>query len=338
MSRSGRGVARAALFGVLLMATAVLPAQAQAPATCQTPNGPRTLPQIQAELRVAGYDGPWDPAAEVAAYARATGGPVTCDQATTTQHAPIVVLVAGYGSNLASAGLQFAPLTAALYARDPTVRIVPFSYNGSSVHGCDAEPAPYTASDTAQPLEVSNQKLRETLTALEGACPAERIGVVGHSLGGLIGLQSLGDHPIPGVTNIVTVDSPLGGVPQPVLSACVETGLCSGGPVVADLARLNTNWSVTEQDNATRAAALDRDGARLSAWGNQSDCFYKLSLCSSLSVAALPQYDVVETQWLGIPHAVRENVTYPPRIWNIQASHLAVLMDSSAELAAEVLP
>ena len=125
-----RGVLRAAMALAILalLAAGVPPALAQEATVCQTPNGPRTTTQIADEVRAAGY-AVRDTASAAAAYARASGGPVTCAKPATTR--PLaVVLLAGYGSDLTSAELVFAPLQAALAARSPNIAIVTYSYTG----------------------------------------------------------------------------------------------------------------------------------------------------------------------------------------------------------------
>jgi pimeloyl-ACP methyl ester carboxylesterase len=324
---------------VTLMALLATPAAAQEVMVCQTPNGARTSTQIADEVRAAGYGGPWDTASTAAAYGRASGGAVTCAKPVSAGPRPLaVVFIAGYGSDLANAEVVFSPLQAALTARNPNVAFVHFSYTGTTFTGCEATPSPYRPADTAQDIEVSKQILRETLSALKAACGADRIAIVGHSLGGLIALEALGDQTVPGVSDLVTVDSPLGGVPLPIIRACIDSGFCVDGAVVKYLAGLYVTWGGSAADNATRAAALAAAATRVSAWGNQSDCFYDVALCSTFARALLAAYDARETQWLGIPSAVRKDYPFPAYIWNIPASHLAVLLNSGAEMASDLLP
>ena len=195
---------------MLAFLTLATPANAQDATLCQTPNGTRTTTQIAGEVRAAGYAGPWDTASTAAAYARASGGPVTCARPAPTGPRPLaVVFLAGYGSDLTSAEIVFSPLQAALATRNPNVAFVPYSYTGTTFSGCDATPSPYHPSDTAQDIDVSQRILRETLASLTTACDVDRIAIVGHSLGGLVALLALGDQPVPGVSDLVTVDSPL---------------------------------------------------------------------------------------------------------------------------------
>lgn len=320
-----------------LLAAVVPPALAQEATLCQTPNGPRTTTQIADEVRAAGYAGPWDIASAAAAYARASGGPVTCAKPATTR--PLaVVLLAGYGSDLTSAELVFAPLQAALAARNPNIAIVTYSYTGTTFSGCDSTPSPYRPSDTSQDIEVSKRILRDTLAALEQTCDVDRIAIVGHSLGGLIALQALGEQSVPAVSDLVTVDSPLGGVPLPLIRTCIDSGFCTDGPVVGYLAGLYAASAATAQDNATRAATLAAAATRVTAWGNQSDCYYRVASCSAFLPRLLVGLDARETQWAGIPDTVYKDYPFARYVWNIPASHTAVLLNSATEMAADLLP
>ncbi len=305
---------------------------------CQTANGPRTTAQIMTELQMAGYGGPWDNASQLAAYARASGGPVTCGAPTAPANPPsVVLLVAGYSSTLAAAGQQFAPLQAALLARDPRTAFVFFSYQGSSVQGCGSTPTPYSATDTAQSLAASEALLQSLLQSLMASCGA-RVAVVGHSLGGLVAFRTSSDQPASRVFDVVTVDSPLGGAPASSINLCIDTGFCAAGAVVDDLAELFSNWPQTETDNAARDARIRSVGTRLSAWGNESDCLYYVTLCTTFASNALSVVDARETQWLGVTRAVRRNYAFAPHLWNIPASHAAVLENAAPDIAADILP
>jgi pimeloyl-ACP methyl ester carboxylesterase len=328
---------RPVMVTVTLVALLARPDWAQEVVACQTPNGARTTTQLADEVRAAGYGGPWDTATVAAAYGRASGGLVTCSEPAPNARPTAVVFVAGYGSSLASAFAMFSPLRTALAARNPNVAFVHYSYTGTNFSGCVATPAPYRASDTAQDIEISKRILGETLSALKAACDVDRIAIVGHSLGGLIAFQALAEQSVPDVSDLITVDSPLGGVPLPLIRTCIDAGLCADGAVAGYLAGLYSGWAGTAVDNASRAAALGAAATRVSAWGSQSDCFYDVALCSSFP-RNLAAYDARETQWVGIPHAVRKDYPFTAYVWNIPASHMAVLLNSATEMAAELLP
>jgi pimeloyl-ACP methyl ester carboxylesterase len=249
-----------------------------------------------------------------------------------------VVLVSGYGTDVATAEMQFGPLRAALSTRVPDAVFVPFSYTGVAFDGCASVASPYTPSDTAQPLAQSEQLLRATIDDLRAACDVERIVIIGHSLGGLIALRALDTADLAGVSDVVTIDSPLGGLPEPVLRACIDAGWCPDGPVVDELRDLHTNWDATAQENSARAVALDAAHTRLTAWGNSGDCFYDVALCGALARSLLGALDARESQWLGIPRAKREDVRVAPLPWNVLPSHTDLLRRAAQEVATDLLP
>jgi pimeloyl-ACP methyl ester carboxylesterase len=249
----------------------------------------------------------------------------------------VVLLVAGYGSDLTSASIVFSALQSALLVRDPTTSFAFFSYRGSEVRGCASVPTPYSPADTAQRLDISVAVFLTTLQALQSTCPAD-IAVVGHSLGGLIAFHALGDRPNTRVEAVMTVDSPLGGAPLASSMTCIQLGFCADGPVVHELGQLYDNWSASAAANASRQANLVAVDTRLSAWGNVSDCLYYIGLCSTVSDGAVASIDARATQWLGIARPVHKNYAYAPRVWNIPASHTAVLENAAAEMAADLLP
>jgi pimeloyl-ACP methyl ester carboxylesterase len=322
---------------VLTAVLSVLPAgvaSAREAFVCATNNGSRTTNELEDEVRVAGYSGPWDRVSVAAAYGRATGGAVMCKP---PNGRVAVVLVGGYGSDLAFSIGQFSALRQALSDRDPDVLLVHYSYTGTSFSGCTATPSPYGPADTAQDIEVSKALLRETLAALHAACDLERIAIVGHSLGGLIAFEAAEGLPEPAISDLVTVDSPLGGVPERIIQTCIGIGYCTDGSVVNYLADLYANAPAVEHTNAARAAELASAGTRVSAWGNQSDCFYNLSLCTSVARVLVGAADGRETQWLGIPRWVRKDYPVIRSLSSIGSSHTAILVGSANELAEELL-
>jgi len=249
-----------------------------------------------------------------------------------------VVFVGGYGSNLASATADFAPIKAALVDRGARVSFVQFSYGGWHAPSCGQSQPDYTPDNTAQDIELSKRNLIGTLRMLRAECAASRIVVIGHSLGGLVAFQAVADQPVPGVTDIVTIDSPLGGISPDIVWSCVDFGLCIDGPIVAYLANLNSAWSQTELDNAAKATQLALTGTRVSAWGNQSDCFYNLAVCAPFVRALFGNVDARETQWLGIPDAIRRDYVSPRRLSSLRISHKAVLSTAASDIALDLLP
>lgn len=329
-----RLLVRALLLAAVLSVPQTHVASAAKTFVCATDNGPRTDSDLEDEVRAAGYSGPWDRASVTSAYGEASGGKVTCEP---PKGRVAVVFVGGYGSSLASTMGLFSSLRAALSDRDPNVLVVHYSFTGTSFNGCTATPLPYGPIDTAQDIELSKAVLRETLTTLDATCDVDRIAIVGHSLGGLIAFEAVAGLSQPAISDLVTVDSPLGGVPYRVVETCISIGYCTEGSVAGYLANLYANAPDVERTNAARVAELAAVGTRVSAWGNQSDCFYTLSLCSSLARALVGTASGRDTQWLGIPRWVRKDFPVTRSLSNIVPSHTAVIVRSANELADELL-
>lgn len=248
-----------------------------------------------------------------------------------------VVFVGGYGANLATATSDFSWLKAALAARSSNAAFVQYSYAGLSGQGCAASPAAYSAVDTAQDIAISKRNLVATLQTLHQSCGANHVVVIGHSLGGLVAFQALADQPLPGVTDLITIDSPLGGAPADEIQTCIDWGLCADGPVAGYLAELRNDWSQTSADNAAKAARLAEAGVRVSAWGNPSDCLYNAAACMPFARVLLAGYNSSESQWLGIPRAIRRDYLPTNRLSSLIASHHAVLVSGASEIAADLL-
>jgi pimeloyl-ACP methyl ester carboxylesterase len=332
----------ASLVFTALLLLPVLPATAHADAdsastTCETGNGSRTLLQLADELSAAGYDGPWDADSVTAAYMSASGSAVDCPlSAADTQRATAVLLIGGYGTSLSSALSQFAALRAAIAERSPSTLVVQYSYNGVRLAGCNASPLGYAPLDTAQDLHASADKLRDVVTALEGACRVDHLAIVGHSLGGLIAFSALNSLSVPDGSRLIMVDSPLGGVPARLVQTCVAIGYCPDGIVADQLAALYVDSPVA--DNSARAADLASEGIRVSAWGNSNDCFYDVALCAPIARSLIGADDARESQWLGIPSVVRKSYPITKDLAGIGASHTTILELAASELAAALVP
>lgn len=249
-----------------------------------------------------------------------------------------VVLVGGYGTDLDGATEQFADIRTALVDRDPATVIVQFSYSATRFDGCRAQPLGYSPSDTAQDMQASIRVLRETLVALQAACRPQRVVIIGHSLGGLIAFNALDGAPVARVTDLVTIDSPLGGVPERLIQACIAIDFCPDGAVAAQLADLYARSASLQTDNARRAADLIQSGVQVSAWGSTGDCFYDVSLCVPIARVLVGQVDARESQWIGMPDVVRKDYPVTKSLASIAVSHTAVLRTAAAELASALSP
>lgn len=257
--------------------------------------------------------------------------PASAASASTT-----VLFVGGYGSNLATVGIAFAPLRATLLAADPSTRFAQYSYSGWNAQAC--APNNYFGEDTGQDFEKSKRLLLETIYLLRTHCGATRIVVIGHSLGGLVALHALSDNPMSEVTNIVTIDSPLGGAPAAEVDLCVQAGLCADGPVSAVLADLYANWDATALANAQRVRTLAAAGIRTTAWGNESDCLYAPARCVPAVSYLLGTTDATDSQWLGIDRALRRDFVPPhTTLASVVDSHQVVMSAAARDIASDLL-
>ncbi|MBV9324187.1 MAG: alpha/beta fold hydrolase [Chloroflexi bacterium] len=259
---------------------------------------------------------------------------VLADSAPTQPHTT-VLFVGGYGSTLAGATLDFAPLRAALTAHDPTTAFAQYSYLGWNVQTC--RPLEYSGADTGQDFAASEQQLLTTIYLLRAQCGVTgRIVVVGHSLGGLVAFHALSDNPMSEVTDVVTIDSPLGGAPATAVEACVDSGVCADGPVRGYLANLYNTWDQTARDNAARVGRLGAAGIRVTAWGNEGDCLYAPAVCVPLAAYVVGNVDVRDTQWLGVANAERLDFTPRSTLASVLNSHQAILTSAATQIVSAI--
>jgi len=246
-----------------------------------------------------------------------------------------VLFIGGYGSTLASATLAFAPVRAALTARDPTTSFAQYSYLGWNAQSC--EPRDYYSADTGQDFDLSERNLLDTIYVLRSQCGARgHIVVVGHSLGGLVAFHALSDNPMSEITDVVTIDSPLGGAPATAVNACVDSGFCADGPVSGTLTSLFSSWDQTAQDNAARVGRLAAAGIRVTAWGNQGDCLYAPAACVPLARYLVGNTDARDTQWLGVTHAMRRDYALTSSIASVLNSHQVILTRAASDIVSEL--
>jgi pimeloyl-ACP methyl ester carboxylesterase len=245
-----------------------------------------------------------------------------------------ILFVGGYGSTLASATLSFAPLRAALQAREPTTSFAQYSYAGWTPQTC--QPLDYDATDTGQDLAASERRLLDTIYLLSTQCGSgtSRVVVMGHSLGGLVAFHALSDNPMGQVTDVVTIDSPLGGAPATAVDTCVDAGFCADGPVSGELAALYGAWDQTARDNTARVASLAAAGIRVTAWGNQDDCLYAPTVCVPLARYVLGNVDARATQWLGVANAMHRDYAPPSSLANVLTSHTAILSSGANDIVS----
>ena len=173
---------------------------------------------------------------------------------------------------------------------------------------------------------------------LDRKCGSEagRIVVIGHSLGGLVAFHALSDNPMSQVTDVVTIDSPLGGAPASEVNTCVDYGFCADGPVSGELAALYGAWNQTASDNSAPVAHLAALGIRVTAWGNQDDCLFAPTVCVPLARYVLGNVDVTDTQWLGVANALHRDYAQPSSLANVLNSHQLILSSGAHDIVADL--
>jgi pimeloyl-ACP methyl ester carboxylesterase len=145
----------------------------------------------------------------------------------------VAVLLQGLGTSMTCGERSclpgmFWPLAAAVlrplgYSSTGRVpSIVEYSYQGGTMERDDGawiwKPRPYDACDTVQSIAHGVQMLQDMLVSFRDRYPFTTFDVIGHSLGGLVAFEAVGD---PGfwqragplaVEKLVTLDSPIDGI------------------------------------------------------------------------------------------------------------------------------
>jgi pimeloyl-ACP methyl ester carboxylesterase len=280
----------------------VTPVASAGKAACQTVNGPRTPDDMLNELAASGWAAPAPVRvnvdnpnltdvrqALVDAYARTSGGPVTCSDdgdnsasvASTGAPTPatvpskngtVVVYIGGLDTPVAQQ--PWAQLINALGSQPWSV----FSYSGGSLD--------YPAQQTCQPIATSEALLKTQLDAFRPQY-AHAI-LVGHSLGGVLAFEvgSRSDE-ADFVSKIVTVDAPLGGVDGAQAFLGELGASVVGCQAVGDLHALQNS---IDQTNSAAASDLAR-GQRLFVVTNTQDQYLSLS-----QQYPFPRYLAVQTR------------------------------------------
>lgn len=144
--------------------------------------------------------------------------------APTAEGRRILVLVAGFGSTSAAAGIDQVDRDALGYAAGDVLR---FSYNGGRIPASSSSPgrssalgglpaSDYGAADSQRDLVAAADRLRELLAEIAAAEPGVPVDVVAHSQGGVVSRLALlraeaaGTLPAD-VRTLVTLSSPHGG-------------------------------------------------------------------------------------------------------------------------------
>lgn len=164
----------------------------------------------------------------------------------------IAVLVAGFGSSSAEAGVAGVDTAALGYAGEDVVQ---FSYAGGRTPGVgavtDVPVSDYRPEDSTGDLRASGRRLRALLDAIAERHPEVPVDVIAHSQGGVVARLALG----PGagaepVENLITLGSPHHGADAATANALLGT-TTSG-----TLAQAVTEWASDGRvDGSSDAAA-----------------------------------------------------------------------------------
>lgn len=222
-------------IGYLLLAVALLTpraATAQPAPTYQTVNGPLSWDALLNQLKAAGYAGPWDPQSAIAAYARASGGPVTLVTSGSAP-GPIVVEIGGIGTDTSPGGPW--PAVEPLLAGSGFRR---YQYS--------------TCSD----ISSNVQQLISYVQTLH----SNKVVLVGHSMGGVLALTAVGTTDLVGlVQGVVIADAPVNGLSPDLVSLGESVGAVPS-PCLALQQIEDAAWPASSSANAAHAIS---NGIRL---------------------------------------------------------------------------
>ncbi len=228
-----------------------------------------------------------------------------------------------------------------------------YSYLGGKANSKtgDWTPNSYACADTAENYTTAISRLVLMLVGYARVNPNTDFTIIGHSQGGLLGLQMLGFlQRLPSdskVSSIITLDSPLGGVPKAGVDVAAQT--CWNGPANEQLVNLYNSNTVGDPvgDNATILCALitscaeapgtTNQQATLSAaisgtdvytFGNLDDALYTPASCNLLNLYAVPA-----SQVLSAGHPTLDNLG-----GNYGADYLTCLSNSHSQVVGAELP
>lgn len=162
-----------------------------------------------------------------------------------------------------------------------------YSYNAGRIRGGRWTPNDYECQDIDRAtLPAKARLVHATMRMYAQAHPAQRLDftLVGHSYGGLVGfatIEALSPDDRFSVSSVIALQSPLGGVPYPVLehwpSLLGERGECFVG--FEELREMADDSEGTSLWHTALLQKAGRLGIKVSSWGNRDDCVYKPGAC-----------------------------------------------------------
>lgn len=241
------------------------PVAAQAQPPCQTANGQKWIDAMVTELVSAGYGGPYDPASVISAYARTTGGAVTCagyGGGAPTIPTTELVGIGGLDSDAATIAARFGVLAQQLGANMQV-----FGYTQSGLGA-------YLPSATCAPEAASRATLLRLLRNMRQQ-GVSHVVLAGHSLGGVLAFDAAAEAadltapPDPFIRGVITIDSPLGGITA--LARFVEVLQDGNCAVLQDLRDRSYRANVWQPWLTNSANYLQNRGVNLAVIANPED-------------------------------------------------------------------
>lgn len=178
-----------------------------------------------------------------------------------------------------------------------------YSYLGGFTDGQgNWHPYPYICTNTGQALQTSTDNLVNLVSSYHISHPDTKFVILGHSLGGLVGTRFLqavlnGQIPKGTVTAIITLDSPLRGIPQFNENFYEQFSNCPGligSQVGIDVVNLYTNLVATDLFNY-KVVALS--GTSVYTLGNNQDCIYDTKQCLIPGIDWTASQEISSANW-----------------------------------------
>ena len=193
----------------------------------QTVNGPLSWDALVKQLTSVGYPGPWDPQSTVAAYARASGGPVTLISGGSVP-ATIMVEIGGIGTDTTPGG--------------PWTAVEPF------LDGFGFRRYQYS---TCADISSNVQQLVSYVQTLR----PNNVVLVGHSMGGVLALRAVGTNDLTGLVRAVVIaDAPVNGLSSDLVKFGESVGVVPS-PCLALEEMEDGSWPASSSADAAHAIA-----------------------------------------------------------------------------------
>lgn len=191
-----------------------------------------------------------------------------------------VFVIGGVGTTVDSTLADFDTLRQAMQATWPAGSwdMLDLGYDGE-YQGANGywSPVPYSPCDTTRFTGDSMQTMAATLAAFQGRHPADRIVLVGHSLGGFMAYYMASSRPSLRIAANVSIDAPLHGASG--WGALANPPECSTvGPLFDELAQIGSAAYADTMSALTDAYNAGATPRNVGIVANDADCLYDLTL------------------------------------------------------------